>query len=53
MGEQLKTMSGGPMNIKLKDEPIEPLHVNTPRKTPYAYQFFEIIANLEQSFEKG
>ena len=52
-GKQLKTMSGGPMKIKLKDKPIKPLHVNTPRKTPYAYQFFEIIANLEQSFEKG
>ena len=26
------------MKIKLKDEPIKPLHVNTPRKTPYAYQ---------------
>ena len=26
------------MKIKLKDGPIKPLHVNTPRKTPYAYQ---------------
>ena len=36
--EQLKTMSGGPKKIKLKDRPIKSLHVNTPRKTPYAYQ---------------
>ena len=26
------------MKIKLKDGPIKPLHVNTPRKTPNAYQ---------------
>ena len=26
------------MKIKLKDGPIKPLHVNTPRKTPYAFQ---------------
>ena len=37
-GEQLKTMSGGPIEIKLKNRPIKPLHVNTPRKTPYVYQ---------------
>ena len=37
-GKQLKTMKGGPMHIKLKDGPIKPLHVNTPRKTPYAFQ---------------
>ena len=37
-GEQLRTMSGGTMKIKLKEGPIKPLHVNTPRKTPYAYQ---------------
>ena len=24
--------------MKLKEGPIKPLHVNTPRKTPYAYQ---------------
>ena len=36
--EQLKIMKGGPMHIKLKDGPIKPLHVNTPRKTPYAFQ---------------
>ena len=26
------------MKIKLKDGHIKPLHVNTPRKTPYAFQ---------------
>ena len=31
-------MKGGPMKIKLKDGPIKPLHVNTPRKTLYAFQ---------------
>ena len=36
--EKLRTMKGGPMKIKLKDGPIKPLHVNTPRKTPYAFQ---------------
>ena len=36
--EKLKTMKGVPMKIKMKDGPIKPLDVNTPRKTPYAYQ---------------
>ena len=26
------------MKIKLKDGPVKPIHVNTPRNTPYAYQ---------------
>ena len=26
------------MKIELVDGPIKPLHVNTPRKTPYPYQ---------------
>ena len=30
--EKLRTKKGGPMKIKLKDGPIKPLHVNTPRK---------------------
>ena len=39
VGETLDVMAGGPMKIKLKDNiPIKPLHLNTPRKTPYAYQ---------------
>ena len=36
--EKLRTRKGGPMKIKLKDGPIKQLHVNTPRKTPYAFQ---------------
>ena len=36
--EKLRTMKGGPMKIKLKDGPIKPLHVNTPRKTPYTFK---------------
>ena len=36
--EKLRNMKGGPMKIKLKNGPIKPLHVNTPRKTPYAFQ---------------
>ena len=36
--EKLRTMKDGPMKIKLKDGPIKLLHVNTPRKTPYAFQ---------------
>ena len=36
--EKLRTMKGGPMKIKLKDGTIKPIHVNTPRKTPYAFQ---------------
>ena len=34
---QLKTMKGEMMKIELVDGPIKPLHVNTPRKTPYSY----------------
>ena len=36
--EKLRTMKDGAIKIKLKDRPIKPLHVNTPRKTPYAFQ---------------
>ena len=35
--DQLKTMKGEAMKIELVDGPIKPLHVNTPRKTPYSY----------------
>ena len=36
---ELKTMTGEPMKIDLVDNmTIKPLHVNVPRKTPYAYQ---------------
>ena len=35
--EKLRTMKDGAIKIKLKDRPIKPLHVNTPRKTPYAF----------------
>ena len=38
VGEELKTMKGEPMHIHLKDEPIRPLHICNPRKTPYAFQ---------------
>ena len=34
----LKPMKGGPMHIHLKDRPRKPLHINAPRKVPYAYQ---------------
>ena len=38
-GNELKTMKGRPMRIDLVENvPIKPLHVNTPRRTPYAYQ---------------
>ena len=36
--DQLKTMKGEAMKIELVDGPIKPLHVNTPRKTPYSDQ---------------
>ena len=36
--EKLRTMKSGPLKIRLKDGPIKPIHVNTPRKTPYAFQ---------------
>ena len=36
---ELKTMTGEPMKIDLVDNmTIKPLHVNVPRRTPYAYQ---------------
>ena len=36
---QLKPMKGEPMTIHMqKDVVIKPLHICTPRKTPYAYQ---------------
>ena len=36
---ELKTMTGEPMPIELVDNvTIKPLHVNVPRRTPYAYQ---------------
>ena len=36
---KLQTMKGPPMKIELVDNvPIKPLHIYTPRKTPYAYQ---------------
>ena len=36
--DQLKTMKGEAMKIELVDGPIKPLHVNTPKKTPYSHQ---------------
>merc|ERR1711978_146036 len=51
-GTKLKTMKGGPMKIRLKDGPIKPLHVNTPRKTPYAYQD-KAKAKLDHLVELG
>ena len=36
--EGLKPMKGGPMKIHLKEGPIKPLHIFTPRKIAYAYQ---------------
>ena len=33
----LKPMKGGPMTIHLRGE-VKPLHLNVPRKVPYAYQ---------------
>ena len=39
VNEELKIMEGDPMKIELIDNVvIKPLHVNTPRKTPYAFQ---------------
>ena len=36
---ELKTMTDEPMRIELVDNvTIKPLHVNVPRRTPYAYQ---------------
>ena len=49
-GKQLKTMKGGPMHIKFKDGPIKLLHINTPRKTPYAFQD-KAKAKLDQLVE--
>ena len=36
--DQLKKMKGEAMKIELVNGPIKPLHINTPRKTPYSYQ---------------
>ena len=36
--DQLKKMKGEAMKIEFVDGPFEPLHINTPRKTPYSYQ---------------
>ena len=37
--EELKTMNGSPMKIELMDNvQIKPIHINTPRRTAYAYQ---------------
>ena len=33
---ELKPMIGPAMKIEMKDEPIKPLHLNVPRKTPFA-----------------
>ena len=39
VGEKLKTMTGPPMKIELRDNiAIKPIHLNTPRRTAYAYQ---------------
>ena len=39
VGNKLKTMTGPPMKIELKDNiAIKPIHLNTPRRTAYAYQ---------------
>ena len=35
---ELKPMKGGPMKIHLKEGPIKPFHIYTPRKIPYAYK---------------
>ena len=50
---ELKTMAGGPMKIELVDDvPIKPIHINTPRKTPYAYQN-TAKAKLDQLLDLG
>ena len=50
---KLKTMAGGPMKIELVDDvPIKPIHINTPRKTPYAYQN-TAKAKLDQLLDLG
>ena len=52
-GEKLDEMAGGSMKIKLKDNiTIKPLHLNTPRKTPYAYQG-SAKAKLDHMVELG
>ena len=33
---ELKPMIGPEYEIEMKDEPIKPLHLNVPRKTPFA-----------------
>ena len=52
VGEKLKPMKGGPWKVELKDGPIKPLHINTPRKTPYAYQD-KAKAKLDHLVELG
>ena len=50
---ELKTMAGGTIKIELVDDvPIKPIHINTPRKTPYAYQN-TAKAKLDQLLDLG
>ena len=35
---ELKPMKGKPAKIELKDEVIKPLHINVPRRVPYAFE---------------
>ena len=50
---ELKTMTGEPMRIELVDNvTIKPLHVNVPRRTPYAYQKIA-KAELDRLVELG
>ena len=36
---ELKPMIGDPYKIEMRDDiPIKPIHVNVPRRTPYAFQ---------------
>ena len=38
VGNELKTMEGGPIHIHLQDKKICPLHICSPRKTSYTFQ---------------
>ena len=50
---ELKTMTDEPMRIELVDNvTIKPLHVNVPRRTPYAYQKIA-KAELDRLVELG